>query len=552
MKKILAQHFSNVLILLFILFFCLYTILIPTHYDAGDSIQHYLLAKGSWLKPELFLDLWGKPVYTIIMSGFAQLGYVYVQFANITFTAATMFFAVQILRLLGYKNEWILIPFIIFSNINFVCINSGLTEPMFGFWLTFAAYLFIKERYIIGSIFVSFIPFVRAEGYIMLSLFLVILILRKQFKSIPLLGFAYILFSIIGSFVFKDVLWIKHQNPYNGDNINEYGKGALTFFIQKFDYVFGYTLGFLIIIGLLYSVIYWIKKWQLKTLTKPYFLETQFLLFAPFVLYFAAHSYFWWRGGYDSYGLVRVFAGVAVSGAFIAYFGLQQLLDSITDNTAKKIVTGSFIFFVICTPFVNPAYTLNGLRPELATVKQATDWAKKNVDTEHVKIYAQYPLVALELNCKTYNDKTYSYLWGLNDALLKDGTSIIPEGSLLFWDSGFAAREGKLPIETLSNNPSFTLLKMFHKPKGSIDTSDFKIYIFKKTSINADVKAEKKIENAKYSDTILKQRIEKIKQTPEWMDEVIKKATKRKITLDSMLYEDAVWSLDKDNESIKQ
>lgn len=161
------------------------------------------------------------------------------------------------------------------------------------------------------------------------------------------------------------------------------------------------------------------------------------------------------------------------------------------------------------------------------------------------KVYAMYPLVPLELNLNTYDDKRFSYLWGLQDVILKQGTDFAPNGSIWFWDSGFAQRDARFDLSTLSNNAGFELIKIFSKPKNNIDTSDFKLYIFKKTK-TATI-TERSIKNTSaFSDTEVAERITKIKNTPEWMVKIMKDAKSRGITIDSMLYEDAVWSLNFD------
>lgn len=40
-----------------------------------DSYNHYLISRFSWIHPkELLLDQWGKPLYNILASPFAQFG----------------------------------------------------------------------------------------------------------------------------------------------------------------------------------------------------------------------------------------------------------------------------------------------------------------------------------------------------------------------------------------------------------------------------------------------------------------------------------------------
>src|SRR6185436_3237063 len=40
----------------------------------SDEIAHYQIARYSWQYPELLLNHWGKPFYTLISSSFAQFG----------------------------------------------------------------------------------------------------------------------------------------------------------------------------------------------------------------------------------------------------------------------------------------------------------------------------------------------------------------------------------------------------------------------------------------------------------------------------------------------
>ena len=65
------------LILLFALlfiFFCIISFIPDATAGGGDDISHYNIARGAIKYPRLFLDLWGKPVFTFLSSPFAQFG----------------------------------------------------------------------------------------------------------------------------------------------------------------------------------------------------------------------------------------------------------------------------------------------------------------------------------------------------------------------------------------------------------------------------------------------------------------------------------------------
>ena len=43
-------------------------------YDAGDSLMHFQIARHAPLHPHLYLDLWGKPTFTLLASPLAIWG----------------------------------------------------------------------------------------------------------------------------------------------------------------------------------------------------------------------------------------------------------------------------------------------------------------------------------------------------------------------------------------------------------------------------------------------------------------------------------------------
>ena len=99
-----------------------------------------------------------------------------------------------------------------------------------------------NQQFIAATVLVSFLPFVRSEGNMMLPLFALILLLRGQWKCLPLLAFGTVLYSIIGYFYYHDLFWIKTQNPYTGQNFDIYGSGELLRFVKGLSEIIGYPL----------------------------------------------------------------------------------------------------------------------------------------------------------------------------------------------------------------------------------------------------------------------------------------------------------------------
>jgi hypothetical protein len=65
---------------------CIVALVLNGTNGGGDSIGHYLLAHHAWKYPNLFFNHWGKPVFTMLSSPFAQFGFKGVKLFNVFVT----------------------------------------------------------------------------------------------------------------------------------------------------------------------------------------------------------------------------------------------------------------------------------------------------------------------------------------------------------------------------------------------------------------------------------------------------------------------------------
>jgi Gpi18-like mannosyltransferase len=184
-------------------------------YGGGDNITHYLISHYSFKYPHLFLDAWGRPVFTIMSSPFSQFGFQGLKLFNVILGCLSAFLAFLTARKLGIKRAWLAILFIIFTPLYFLMTLTGLTEIQFGFILILSVYLFFDEKYIASAIVISFLPLSRTEGYVLLPVFLLAFLMKKKFTPIPFLVSGLLFFSILGYFfIWKDFFWIFTHFPY--------------------------------------------------------------------------------------------------------------------------------------------------------------------------------------------------------------------------------------------------------------------------------------------------------------------------------------------------
>lgn len=481
-----------VLFALFVMFLIL-SVFSEGTYDPGDGIRHYLVSKYSWQHPDLLLYSWGKPFFTIISSPFSQFGLLGVNIFNIICAIASAFFCFKIAKKLNIEYPFLVIPFLCFTPSYFPTINSGLTEPLFGLVLIASIYLMLENKYAWACILVSFLPYVRTEGMLILPLFFIVMIYRKKFLLSLLLSFGTVLYSIAGYFHYHDILWIINQNPYDGKNKSFYGQGELLHFVKNYNFVWGTFLTILFVVGcvaILYHTFLKIKSTEKKEKLSSLINEENFLIVGSFCIYFVAHSIMWWKGLANSLGLLRVLAGVIPCSAIICLRGFNLLM--IPFFKKYKYIEISIIalslIIVIRSPFKHDYFPYK-LDPEQALIKEAGEWYKSQ-PFQGKKVYYLYPYLAHVLNVDSFDPEKIGELWGLYPTIKQWGITAIPDSTIVFWDAHFGPNECHIPLDTMLNDPNFELIKTF-KPKEEFTTLGgykFEVYVFRK--LNKPAKME--------------------------------------------------------------
>ncbi|HRG58061.1 MAG TPA: hypothetical protein PK323_03840 [Bacteroidia bacterium] len=485
MLSILKQEGTLVKLLLSLLFllFSMLAIFSEATFDSGDGIRHYLIARYSWNHPYLFLDSWGKPFYVLISSPFAQFGLIGATLFNILCGIGTAFYTFKICKKLNLVNAWLAIPFLLFAPIYFPSLNSSLTEPFFGFVLMLSIYGYMNKKYIIHSLLISFLPFIRTEGFLLLPLFFLILIYRKQYVKTLLLGVGTFIYSFIGFIYLNDVLWIKNQNPYNGVNKEFYGHGELLHFIYNFRSIWGIPLIILLLSGIIAFCIHIYKlKQDNKSTNESNLFEELILINGAFCVYFIAHSLMWWKGWANSLGMLRVLAAVIPCNVVLMLRGLNLFMFKplVKHMFIKALVILTVLFFVIINAFKQNYFPYKYGHEE-KLVSEAGKWLK-STNYLNKKIYYLYPSLAQVLNLDSFDPNKMADLWGLYERIEKLGYASIPDSTIVFWDAHFGPNECRIPLAKIIQDENFKLIKSFapQEKYTTLGGQSFEVYIFMK------------------------------------------------------------------------
>jgi hypothetical protein len=286
-----------------------------------DEVGHYLIAKYSWQHPLLFLDIWGRPLVTLLFSIPAQVSLGLTRFLSSLISLIVVYLTVYLAQIVLKKNEVkFVITFLIFQPFYFLLSFGILTELIFSLvfilWLIFV----YKKRYTLATLFIALTPLARPEGFffIILWAFIILfnsnLLVRVRIFLIVMSGIVVILWNIAGFLVSSDLLWLLHSFPWGGQQ-TYYGSGSPFYYILLLPIITGIgTFPFFV-----YGLFHMIRS-------------NKFLLPGIFFFFLSLHTVLWTFGLFSSAGFLRYFVSISPVIAIIGVVGYKGIIDIINSK----------------------------------------------------------------------------------------------------------------------------------------------------------------------------------------------------------------------------
>ena len=439
---------------IFFVAFCLVALFKDGTGDEADSISHYFISRYAIEHPYLFIHHWGKPVFVLLSTLFAQSGFTGIKLFNCLMACLTAFFTYRTAKLLRMDMAWLSVLLLFFSPLYFILMFSGLTEYLFAFVLILSVFLMIDGKTKFSSILVSFIPFVRTEGLIVIGIFAFYLIIKKKFRIIPWLLTGHILYSLAGFLYYRDFLWVFREIPYLNMG-SPYGTGHIWDFFNKLYYVIGFPVYLVLGLGIMYILITFFKR-SLRLSRKSYNDEL-ILVYGTFVAYFLAHSLFWGLGIFNSMGLGRVMIAVLPAIVLIGLRGIQ-MVSGFRSTWLNLIVKAAVIAYLLVFPFTgNPAAvkwkTDFDLTSGQKLIKEMIGQVKSGNQT--MKIYSSNPYIPLVWEADPFDTLEFERLSKFTGKNLDD------RPVLIFWDNWFSVIEDHVTHDNLAGIPGLTLMGVY-------------------------------------------------------------------------------------------
>ena len=443
--------------ILLCLVFCLLlflSFLSEGHYGGADNANHYFISRYAFLYPRLFFDTWGRPLFTILSSPFAQLGFGGMKLFNILLGCFTAYLTFLLAKRINLSRTYLVILFVVFTPLYFVMMLTGLTEILFGFILVLSVYLFFRGNYILSAVVISFLPFARSEGIVLIPFLFLAFLFKRKIWPIPFLLTGFLIMSSIGMLEFKDFFWLVSHSPYPLHHPIYKDQGSFFYFAEKSPIIFGIPLLLLFFLGI---GIYLKELFSKDKVKKRFAFIESWLIVAPVLLFFLVHSFLYWKALFGSMGLIRVITGVLPLAAIVSMKGFEFLEDKAKlKEKYRKILLYTTIAVVVITNFIVYHYPVK-LGTEELVLKRAVSWIREAKLDIRTVIYTDLD-VPFFMDLNPYNHETCNQQWGLT--YLNDH----PRHSVFIWDSHFGPNENQLPLESLMRNPYYKLLNIFRPP----------------------------------------------------------------------------------------
>ncbi len=200
-----------------------------------DGGFHFLFARWSFEHPHYLVDVWGRPLFTILYALPARLGYPVAKLLTVAVALAAAWHTAQLAREHGLEHAELAVP-LLFLQPSFLLLScETMTEPLFALVLAIALRLHRSGRVREGMWTASLLPLARPEGFFLALLWGAFValdpragrtFLRRAVATLRLAG-GVGLWWLLALLITGDPRFILHNWPPNWAAGATYGTGPL-------------------------------------------------------------------------------------------------------------------------------------------------------------------------------------------------------------------------------------------------------------------------------------------------------------------------------------
>jgi hypothetical protein len=415
-----------------------------------DSGYHFVMARTAWHQPIYFVDVWARPLYTLVFSGPARLDFRAARFFALAISLLVAWQTWKLAMDLRLERPWLILPLLLAQPTFFELFTDLLTEPLFALVFVAALRLHLGGRIKMGMLAASLLPLARPEGLFLCLLWAGWVLYPRRYPgrqvgwlpgvaSLPLLATGMMLWWAAAFAITGDSLFLLHNWPTHWRN-GIYGHGSiLTYSSRTWEFA-GPLLIVFLLIGLVRLL--WLKKYSSIT--------------TAWLLFFLLHSVFRAYGLFGEAGYPRYMVSLAPATAIITLEGWNTIASWKNEWFRRtRPVIGSFI---IAGSLVVSFLYLDSFiwTRDFVAIREMLTWFEQNHHAMSRLVWSNVGMCIQSNNdlstAPALSEDRERNLKSLQDA---------PPHTLVFWDDEIGPKWFGLSAQEIQNT-GFQLLRVRH------------------------------------------------------------------------------------------
>ena len=342
----------------------------PDCYQA-DGGYHYNFARWGLVHRALLVDVWGRPLFTLLYALPAQLGYPVAKLLTVAISVLAAWHTAWLAREEGLLRAELSVPLLFLQPSFLLVCSDTMTEPLFALLLVIALRVHRRGRVREGMQLAALLPLARPEGFFVALLWGAFVALDgrrggafvRRLLSTSWLAAGVLAWWLLALFMTRDPLFILHNWPKNWDATATYGKGPLLqYWIIRDEVLSGRLLWVLLGLGAVGLVL--LKRLWLAT--------------SSMVLVWVLHSIFFRLGYFGSAGYARYLVCVAPPMALSMLEGWNMLAGVLRPlpRPLARLASGLAVAALVLFTGYRGLRYLDSMEPsrDERAVKDSYDW----------------------------------------------------------------------------------------------------------------------------------------------------------------------------------
>ncbi len=400
----------------------LYCAWLSDGFVAADACTHYLFAKYAFSDPVNFVDVWGRPLCTLIDAVPAQLGLFAVRTTHVAIAITCALVARTLAHNQSLPRPGLALLFTIGAPLFFLFSFSEMTELPFALVLGLAFLCYQREKWVLFALLAGLLPTARPEGFAFILLAAIALLFHRRWLALLPLITPLLIWDVAGWLLTDRPVplyaWLVHAWPWSEQGL--YGRGSIFTFVGVLPVIVPPLVLPATLVGM------WVTLFQHPSRPTRHARISRLLVAAIPLSILIGHSVLRWLGKFGTFGEARYLLICAPFWGVLSAAGFEWISQRLSFRHPWRIATVALLIPALLN-VASPAVPLH-LPPDWQTARRFADLYRANhLKDTYPRVIAAHPAVPYFLGADPNGNAR-------QDAFTGAAIKHPPPGALLVWD----------------------------------------------------------------------------------------------------------------------